>query len=282
MPELPEVETVVRGITPYLQGKTIRRLIYNRRNLRNPLPQDLPAKIAGQKIAHVLRRAKYILVLPEETNTGFYIHLGMSGRVRIHTTDAPYVPETHDHILLETEEGTTIAFNDPRRFGDLQEIPVNDWHQTPPFSTMGPEPLSNYFHADYLKQALMRKTQAIKPAIMDQRIVVGVGNIYACEALHRSGINPTRPAQSLDDKALVNLCQNIQSVLQEAINSGGSTLRDHRQADGSLGYFQHHFAVYDKAGTPCATCKRSDKVAHDIQKITQAGRSTFYCARCQI
>lgn len=257
MPELPEVETVVRELKQSLIGKKFGEIITLRDNIREPIP-DLSG-LHGAMIKSVTRRAKYIVI-----NDALVIHLGMSGQILI---DRPKERKKHDHVIFELSNGDEMVFNDARRFG-LVTLYKNEL-----FSHLGPEPLSDEFTTAYLKKALSTRKGPIKVAIMDQELVVGVGNIYAAESLFRSGINPKTPANKVKNHA--ELVKNIRKVLEEAIESGGSTLRDYVRSSGELGYFQHSFAVYGREGKPCIKCKTP------IEKITQGGRSTFFCPKCQ-
>ncbi len=257
MPELPEVETVVRELQRSLIGKSFTQIITLRDKIREPIP-DL-SQFEGKKIDSVTRRAKYIVI-----NDKLVIHLGMSGKVII---DKPQERKKHDHVVFELSSGEEMVFNDARRFG---LVALN----TPKFfSHLGPEPFAKEFNEKYLKTQLANRKIPVKVAIMDQELVVGVGNIYAAEALFRTGINPKTPASKV--KNLPLLITNIRAVLSEAIESGGSTLRDYVRSSGDLGYFQHSHAVYGRDKKPCIKCKTN------IEKITQGGRSTFYCPKCQ-
>ncbi|MCC6598689.1 MAG: bifunctional DNA-formamidopyrimidine glycosylase/DNA-(apurinic or apyrimidinic site) lyase [Alphaproteobacteria bacterium] len=290
MPELPEVEIVKRGLEPVMLGACIQALRLNRLDLRVPIPPDLPKTLAGQRIETILRRGKYILAFTGG-GAGFALHLGMSGRIRIYAPDEDYIPQKHDHVVFEMQAGQRIVFNDARRFGFLDAALANTWQATPPFNRMGPEPLDAGFTGETLALAFMNRKSPVKTALLDQRVVAGIGNIYACEALYRSGIAPDRAAGSLDGGESVRLAIALQDVLKDAIAAGGSTLRDHRMTDGSLGYFQHRFAVYDRENNACpdCVCERAGNAAKDglqtqnrpgvgIRRIVQGGRSTFYCA----
>jgi formamidopyrimidine-DNA glycosylase len=274
MPELPEVETVCRGLEPVLIGQVITKVDVRRKDLRKPFPKGLKTRIESAKVTHITRRAKYIQA---HLDNGFVlvIHLGMSGRIVFHPAD--YKPQTHDHFILHMQDGQQIVLNDPRRFGIVDLVAVDDLESHALFSHLGPEPLSNGFSGPVLAQALAGKKAAIKQVIMDQTIVVGVGNIYASEALFMAGINPEKPAGKVKADQAEALVSAIKKVLQKAIKAGGSTLRDHRQANGELGYFQHSFSVYDREGQVCITCAGK----RPIMRITQGGRSTFYCPTCQ-
>lgn len=269
MPELPEVEIVKRGLEEAVLGQRIKSLVYNRPNLRLPLPVELPAKLAGQRIEAFNRRGKYIIGLTEGGD-GFILHLGMSGVVKIIPSGEVYVPVKHDHVVFAMEDGGYIVFNDPRRFGFLKATHRDCWHVDDSFKAMGPEPLSNDFSGSILAAALKGRKSPIKTALLDQKIVAGVGNIYACEALYMSGISPERVAGSVQGARADKLAAAIVNVLRLAIESGGSSLKDYYHADGSLGYFQHKFKVYDREG---------DMIdgKYPVKRIVQSGRSTFYC-----
>jgi formamidopyrimidine-DNA glycosylase len=274
MPELPEVETVCRGLRPKLLDRKIIKVIQNRPNLRIPFPANLAERTQNRTVKSINRRAKYI-VIDLSSGESLIIHLGMSGRIVIHET--PPTPEKHDHLVINTDEGTQIILNDPRRFGmvDLCETSSIDEHRF--FVHLGPEPLGNTFDAEYLKTALENKKTNIKTALLDQRIVVGVGNIYAAEALYLSRISPDRSAGALTGAEVENLTRAIRETLIKAIEAGGSSLKDYVKADGELGYFQHKWAVYGKEGQKCPDCTCDFETTGGIKKITQGGRSTFYC-----
>lgn len=279
MPELPEVETVCRGLSKAMTGQRIEAITVNRKDLRIPFPARLK-EVAGARVKAIERRAKYILIRLDNGKT-MIVHLGMSGRMVVQGKDHAYEPEKHDHLLMKMQSGVKVVFNDPRRFGlvDLAETDTLAQHRL--FQHLGPEPLDKEFNAEYLAARLKEKKVAIKLAIMDQQLVVGVGNIYASEALFRAAIDPTRAARSLKQAEIPKLVEAIKRVLQDAIKAGGSSLRDYVQADGELGYFQHHWAVYDKAGKKCPGCTCDIKKTGGIEKITQGQRSTFYCPRKQ-
>jgi formamidopyrimidine-DNA glycosylase len=267
MPELPEVETVVRGLEKAMKGRAIARVTLNRADLRFPFPPAL-GRVRNARVESLSRRAKYILIALEKQKT-MIVHLGMSGRMTVTDT---YDPEKHDHMILELDNDAYVVFNDPRRFGlvDLADTPQLARHKF--FRHLGPEPFDKAFNAKYLAEKFRNKKTAVKLAIMDQRVVVGVGNIYASEALYEARIDPRRAAGSLNPAEIKKLAAAIRSTLARAIKAGGSSLRDYVQADGELGYFQHQWAVYGKAGKPCPACKKAC-----IVKITQGQRSTFYC-----
>lgn len=279
MPELPEVETVCRGLEKAMAGQKIAQVETLRGGLRIPFPRNLK-DIEGQKVSGITRRAKYILVHLSKGAT-LLLHLGMSGRMVIQGNNAEQPAEKHDHMVLHLSNGTRVVFNDPRRFGLVDLVASGAVAEHRFFRHLGPEPFSREFTAAYLLQKMKGKAPAIKIAIMDQRLVVGVGNIYAAEALFRAGIDPTRKAGSIKKAEAARLVGAIQAVLKEAIKAGGSSLRDYVQADGELGYFQHHFAVYGRKGKACAGCSCNVEKTGGIRQITQGGRSTFYCPRKQ-
>lgn len=272
MPELPEVETVCRGLDPVLTGQVITRVDMHRGDLRKPFPKNLKTHVESAQVTHIMRRAKYILVHLDNDYV-LVMHLGMSGRIVFHPRD--YKPQAHDHFILHLKDGQQIVFNDPRRFGIVDLVKESELDAHTLFSHLGPEPLSNNFSGPVLASALTNKKAAIKQVIMDQQIVVGVGNIYASEALFLAKISPVKAAGIVKGDKAEALTAAIKSVLQKAIKAGGSTLRDHRQANGELGYFQHSFSVYDREGLPCSGCKGV------IKRIVQGGRATFYCPKCQ-
>lgn len=274
MPELPEVETVCRGLAPVLAGQVIARAVMRRKDLRKPFPGGLRTLIESAKVVQITRRAKYIRI---HLDNGYVllIHLGMSGRLVCYPCD--YKPQTHDHFILHMQDGRQIVLNDPRRFGLVDIAGAAALEDHPLFAHLGPEPLSGGFSAPVLAASLKGRKAAIKQVIMDQRVVVGVGNIYASEALFMAGISPVRPAGALTADQVERLTAAIRQVLQKAIAAGGSTLRDYRQAHGELGYFQHNFSVYDREGLACVTCTGK----RPVMRIIQGGRSTFYCPSCQ-
>ena len=331
MPELPEVETVRRGLQPVLEGRRIVELEQRRPDLRFPFPENFAERIAGRRIETVNRRSKYLVVGIEGGET-LIMHLGMSGRFTIALPEGPattpgvFVHDTglngaqpntglpsvgknrwsnttshvntslrgveqgsvgqqqkHDHVVFRTDEGATVTYNDPRRFGFMVMTATADLQHHPLIAGLGPEPLGNALHAGHLAARAAGRTVDLKAFLMDQRNVAGLGNIYVCEALYRAGLSPQRSASSLARRSgnpterAERLVNAIRSVLIEAIAAGGSSLRDYRQADGALGYFQHSFSVYGREGEPCATpaCRGT------VRRIVQAGRSTFYCPACQ-
>jgi formamidopyrimidine-DNA glycosylase len=274
MPELPEVEIVMRGMEAALGCAEITQVVKNRDGLRTPFPKNLERLLKGRVIVNYARRAKYV-VLTLDDKSHFLFHLGMSGYVDIKKNGETYQAKKHDHLVIHFKTGQTLALNDARRFGAVYYVPTGD--EFPMLAHLGPEPLGNEFHTDYLVNILARKQVAIKIAIMDQKVVVGVGNIYASEALYEAGIDPRREAHTVTREELERLVVAIQQVLRRAIEAGGSTLKDYRQADGALGYFQHQFKVYGRVGKPC---ERKDCKCHKkegIVKITQGGRATFFC-----
>ena len=288
MPELPEVETVRRGLAPVLEGARLKRVEIHRPDLRFPFPEHFAERLTGRSIARMERRAKYLLARLDGGET-LAMHLGMSGRFTIvadkksktaqpggfYYANAP--DPTHTHVVFETEKGARVEYNDPRRFGFMVLIDTAALEAHKLFKGMGPEPLGNSFNAAHLGAAFAARKQNVKATLLDQRIVAGLGNIYVCEALHRASISPKRAAGKIATKRLEALTTAVRDVLGEAIEAGGSSLKDYAHADGALGYFQHRFRVYDKEGKACPTpgCKG------EIARIVQGGRSTFYCATCQ-
>jgi formamidopyrimidine-DNA glycosylase len=267
MPELPEVETTVRGLEHVLKGKRIARIEARRADLRHAFPKDLGQRLTGARVTHLHRRAKYGLIDTDRGDT-LVFHLGMSGSWRINHTKL----ETHDHLLIETDDGHRLALNDPRRFGSVDLVETDQLSDWPPFKALGPEPLD--LDSRELRKRLAGRTAAIKLLLLDQRIVAGLGNIYVCEALYRAGIHPKRAGGSLSLERLKKLVPAIHDVLAEAIAAGGSTLRNFASPDGELGYFSKSFAVYDREGEPC-------RCGGQVKRIVQGGRSTFYCPKCQ-
>jgi len=275
MPELPEVETVRRGLQPVLEGRRLERVIQRRPDLRFPLPDGFGQRLTGKRVEAVERRAKFMMVRIEGGDTLLW-HLGMSGRVMMFPEAAP-PPEKHDHVEFVTDAGFTVRFNDARRFGFMDLVTADELATHPMLAKLGPEPLGDDFDGAVLAARLKGKVTPIKAALLDQRVVAGIGNIYASEALYKAGISPKRLAKSVQGGRAVKLAAAIKQVLVAAIAAGGSTLRDHRQPNGELGYFQHAFEVYDRAGKPCPGCDCGGAV----RQIVQAGRSTFYCAARQ-
>lgn len=282
MPELPEVETVRRGLAPSMEGAVIAKASVNRPDLRWPFPERMAERLTGARVERLRRRSKYILA---DLSTGetLLIHLGMSGRMLVsgdplgqfvHNHPAP---EKHDHVVLDMDSGARITFNDPRRFGAMDLMPTATAEAHPLLASIGPEPLGNGFSESHLISQLKPRNMPIKSALLDQKIVAGLGNIYVCEALFRGGIHPARRAKRISESRIAALVPIIRDVLSRAIEAGGSSLRDFRQADGELGYFQHSFDVYGREGEGCKTpgCPES------IRRIVQSGRSSFYCPQCQ-
>ncbi|WP_170327776.1 bifunctional DNA-formamidopyrimidine glycosylase/DNA-(apurinic or apyrimidinic site) lyase [Ruegeria arenilitoris] len=282
MPELPEVETVRRGLTPAMEGVVIERADVNRPDLRWPFPDRMAERLTGQRVDRLRRRSKYILADLSSGET-LLIHLGMSGRMTVSgdplgqfVHEHP-MPEKHDHVVFHMANGARVTFNDPRRFGAMDLLPTATAEAHKLLSVLGPEPLGNDFHEQHLIEAFRGKNTPVKSALLDQGIVAGLGNIYVCEALYRAGVSPRRKAGQISAARVAALVPIIRQVLQDAIEAGGSSLRDFRQADGELGYFQHSFDVYGREGEPCRT-EGCDAV---VKRITQSGRSSFYCAQCQ-
>lgn len=282
MPELPEVETVRRGLAPVMEGQVIAQAHVNRPDLRWPFPPGMAERLTGARITRLGRRSKYILA---DLSTGetLIVHLGMSGRMLISGVtmgrfhhDHP-APAKHDHVVFDMADGARVTFNDARRFGAMDLIETDRVADHWLLAGLGPEPLGNAFHEDYLIARLKGRATPIKTALLDQRVVAGLGNIYVCEVLHRAGISPRRKVGRIAAPRLAALVPVIRTVLQEAIAAGGSSLRDYRQSDGELGYFQHNFRAYGREGGACPT----PGCAGTIARIVQSGRSTFYCPQCQ-
>ncbi len=282
MPELPEVETVRRGLSPAMEGAVIEQADVNRPDLRWPFPDRMAQRLTGQRVDRLRRRSKYILADLSSGET-LLIHLGMSGRMTVsgdplgqfaHTHP---MPEKHDHVVFHMANGARITFNDPRRFGAMDLLPTATAEDHKLLAVLGPEPLGNDFHEQHLVGAFKGKNTPVKSALLDQGIVAGLGNIYVCEALFRARVSPRRKAGQISAPRVAALVPIIRQVLQEAIEAGGSSLRDFRQADGELGYFQHSFDVYGREGEACRTAG----CGSTIKRITQSGRSSFYCAQCQ-
>ena len=287
MPELPEVETVRRGLAPAMEGERFDKVEVRRGDLRWPLPRGFAQKLHGKLVEGLGRRAKYLLA---DLSSGdvLLMHLGMSGSFRVgkNSTPGTYYHErskstAHDHIVFHMSNGKTVTFNDPRRFGSMKLVPRARLEQEPLLRALGPEPLGNEFDPAMLAKACAGKKTSLKAALSDQRVVAGLGNIYVCEALFRARLSPKRQASTIADRngrpneRADRLVEAIKAVLRDAIEAGGSSLRDHRRADGSLGDFQHNFRVYDREDEPCPHCKGK------IKRIVQVGRSTFYCPSCQ-
>ncbi len=282
MPELPEVETVRRGLLPVMQGQVITLAQVNRDGLRWPFPAGMAARLTSARVLGLRRRSKYILADLSSGET-LLIHLGMSGRMLISGQtlgvfhhDHP-APQKHDHVVLHIENGVRVTFNDARRFGAMDLMPTLGAEGHALLAALGPEPLGNAFDQTYLVSRLKGRNTPIKSALLDQHIVAGLGNIYVCETLFRAGISPQKKAGDLPEKRVAGLVAIIRDVLTEAIEAGGSSLRDYRQADGELGYFQHSFKVYDREGQPCP----AQGCTGVVNRIVQSGRSSFYCPKCQ-
>ena len=292
MPELPEVETVRRGLAPVMEGARFVEVVAHRGDLRWPLPKDFVERLKNKTVTGLGRRAKYLLA---DLSSGdvLVMHLGMSGSFRVareerETSPGSYYHDrskdtAHDHVVFRMSSGATIRFNDPRRFGSMKIVARDKLDQEPLLRALGPEPLGNEFDAGMLAAACQGKNTSLKAALLDQRVVAGLGNIYVCEALNRALLSPRRQASTIAAKggaptARAHLLTDaIKAVLNDAIKAGGSSLRDHRQTDGDLGYFQHSFRVYDRAGEQCPTPKCKGR----IRRIVQGTRSTFFCPVCQ-
>jgi formamidopyrimidine-DNA glycosylase len=292
MPELPEVETVRRGLQPVMEGSRILKVEARRKDLRFPFQADFVARLQGQTVTGLGRRAKYLMA---DLGSGdvLLMHLGMSGSFRVQKPDGPDSPgafhhprgkdAAHDHVVFHMSSGADVVFNDPRRFGYMKVIARDALDEEPLLRGLGPEPLGNEFDAGLLARACAGKKTSLKAALLDQRVVAGLGNIYVCEALYRARLSPRRLAMTLATKKgepsdhAKRLVDAIHAVLNQAIEAGGSSLRDHRQTSGELGYFQHSFKVYDREGEPCGA-KGSGGV---VRRFTQNGRSTFWCPKCQ-
>ena len=287
MPELPEVETVRRGLVPALEGATLSAVEIRRPDLRFPLPPDLAERLDGNRVRRVRRRAKY-LAIDLATRETLLVHLGMTGRFTVRTEKGegtpgafahPVAAEKHEHIVLRADGGAAgpvrVGFADPRRFGYWDLVGTGEAEASRWLAGMGPEPLGEDWTPKALRASLAGRRTPIKAALLDQRVVAGLGNIYVCEALHRTGISPRREARTIGQRRAERLVPAIKAVLAEAIRAGGSTLRDYADANGERGAFQHAFAAYGREGEPCSGC------GEPIRRIVQSGRSTFYCGRCQ-
>jgi formamidopyrimidine-DNA glycosylase len=286
MPELPEVETVRRGLAPAMEGARIDKVEVRHRGLRWPITKDFEKRLEGQTVTSVGRRAKYLIV-DVASGDVLVMHLGMSGSFRVNDGKiAQYHHEkskstAHDHVVFHMSNGCVLTFNDPRRFGSMKLVARIKIDDEPLLNGIGPEPLGNAFDAAMLAKAVAGKNTSLKAALLDQRVVAGLGNIYVCEALFRAHLSPLRKASTIANRKAqpneraIALVDAIKAVLHDAIKAGGSSLRDHRRADGSLGDFQHNFLVYDREGKPCPGGKGT------VKRIVQNGRSTFYCPSCQ-
>ena len=280
MPELPEVETVMRGLVPAMEGLRIAHVTLNRPDLRWPLPENMAARLEGARVERLRRRSKYILA-DLDTGESLLIHLGMSGRMLVsgimlgdYHFEHP-APEKHDHVVLDMEGGARVTFNDARRFGAMDLVRTDREAAHWLLAGLGPEPLGNDFSEAYLIARLHERKSPVKTVLLDQHVVAGLGNIYVNEVLFRAGIDPRRQAARIAAKRIGQIVPLVREVLSEAIEAGGSSLRDHRQASGKLGYFQHTFRVYDREGEPCPVC------GTPIRRIVQSGRSSFFCPSCQ-
>jgi formamidopyrimidine-DNA glycosylase len=291
MPELPEVETVVRGLRPALEGRRIARAETRRPDLRFPFPARFAERLTGRTVTEVVRRAKYILIRLDSGET-WLSHLGMSGRFTVAPGAAASsgqaghnsgwaLLEKHDHVVVETDSGDRLVFNDTRRFGFMDLLPPGGEAQSAHLRDLGPEPLSDAFDGPYLAATLRGRKTPVKAALLDQHVVAGIGNIYACEALWRAGISPRRSAHTIAGGRAARLSAAVRSVLEDAIEAGGSSLRDYVHTDGELGYFQHSWTVYGREGEACAKCPDAGHGDCRISRIVQSGRSTFYCSRQQ-
>jgi formamidopyrimidine-DNA glycosylase len=283
MPELPEVETVRRGLAPVMEGARFAKVEAHRGDLRWPLPKDFAQRLTGQTVSGLGRRGKYLLV-DLASGDVLLMHLGMSGSFRVlRGGENKSAQLAHDHVVFRMSNGAVATFNDPRRFGSMKIVTRDKLDQEPLLRAMGPEPLGNEFDAAMLARACRGKKTSLKAALSDQRVVAGLGNIYVCEALHRARLSPKRRASTIATRTgapkehATRLVAGIRDVLNDAIKAGGSSLRDHRRTDGEIGLFQHNFRVYDREGKSCPTprCKGT------IKRIVQTGRSTFYCPVCQ-
>ena len=287
MPELPEVETVRRGLAPAMEGASFAKVEVRDRRLRWPIVRNFAKRLQGKRVDGLGRRAKYLLA---DLSSGdvLIMHLGMSGSFRVGKDAKPGVyyhekskSAAHDHVVFHMSNGQVVTFNDPRRFGSMKLVARAKLDKEKLLSALGPEPLGNEFDAAMLATACAEKKTSLKAALGDQRVVAGLGNIYVCEVLYRARLSPKRQASTIAERngkpnaRAGALVEAVRAVLKDAIKAGGSSLRDHRQADGSLGNFQHHFSVYDREGEPCPNCKGK------IKRIVQSGRSTFYCPSCQ-
>ncbi|MCL6286126.1 bifunctional DNA-formamidopyrimidine glycosylase/DNA-(apurinic or apyrimidinic site) lyase [Ruegeria sp. 2012CJ41-6] len=282
MPELPEVETVRRGLLPAMEGVILKRTEVNRPDLRWPFPDRMAERLSDVRVDRLRRRSKYLL-LDLSSGETLLVHLGMSGRMTVSGDPLGQflhehpMPEKHDHVVFHMGNSARVTFNDPRRFGAMDLMPTDGAEQHKLLVVLGPEPLGNAFDEPHLIAALKGRNTPVKSALLDQGIVAGLGNIYVCETLYRASISPRRKAGKISAPRVAAMVPIIRAVLSEAIEAGGSSLRDFRQADGELGYFQHRFDVYDREGQPC----RTPDCPGVIARIVQSGRSSFYCPACQ-
>jgi formamidopyrimidine-DNA glycosylase len=279
MPELPEVETVCRGLAPVLEGHRLVQVVQRRPDLRFPLPERFAERLTGRRIKRVRRRGKYILITLDRDEV-LLCHLGMSGRMLLSEQTAP-PPSPHDHILFTTDEGRQVRFNDVRRFGIMDLVPETELSNHWLLRDLGPEPLGNAFSGPVLAAALRGKRTSIKAALLDQRVVAGIGNIYACEGLYAARLSPRRLAYTVQGRRAERLARALRDVLTRAVAAGGSSLRDYVQTSGELGYFQHAWAVYDREGLACPDCCCVPAETGGIRRVVQSNRSTFYCPRLQ-
>jgi|TARA_Y100000590_G_scaffold467669_1_gene647389 formamidopyrimidine-DNA glycosylase len=278
MPELPEVETTRKGLIPALVGETFSKVDVRSSGLRFPFPRNLSSKIQNRRVISINRRAKYLLICLEG-DLVLLIHLGMSGRMRVFIKGDKIPPiDKHDHLIFRTLCGTEVRFNDARRFGALDLVSAKKLNTHPLICDLGPEPLSESFNGTLLAERIIEKKTNIKAALLDQKTIAGIGNIYACEALYYANLSPRRAAYTIQGKRADRLASSIQGVLKAAIKAGGSSLRDFRQSDGGLGYFQHQFAVYGREGELCPRCKAANHNQGCVNRTVQNGRSTFYCS----
>ena len=282
MPELPEVGTIMRGISPFLEGATIKRIKLNRADLRWPFPKNFTSRLKEAKVLNLKRRSKYILI---DLNTGetLLIHLGMSGKILVSDSKiGNYFYEyskgsDHDHVIFELNDGTKVTYNDPRRFGAMDLAKTDDLNNHKFLEKLGPEPLGNNFNSDYLKTELSKRESPIKNVLLNQSVVAGLGNIYVCEALFMSGISPKKRASKISKIKCEELVRNIRAVLMSAIEAGGSSLKDFTDIQGNSGYFQFEFYVYGRENECC----KIKNCGRKIKRISQSGRSSFYCPSCQ-
>ena len=280
MPELPEVETVRRGLAAIWEGRRFLQVTCRRAGLRQPFPPRFAERLTGRTVESMGRRAKY-LVIRLDGDLVLLVHLGMSGRMVIAPRGRNEPPGPHDHVSFVSDDGNEVTFTDPRRFGLMTLCAAQDLAGHPLLAGLGPEPLDESFAAPVLAAALDGKAGPIKTVLLDQKVVAGLGNIYVCESLFRAGIAPTRPAGSLTAPEVARLVPAVKAVLTEAIAAGGTTLRDHMRPDGELGYFQHSFAVYGREGEACPGCDCDRAGGGGVSRLVQAGRSTFFCAKRQ-
>lgn len=279
MPELPEVETVRRGLAPFFEGRVLQRVAQRRPDLRRPFPEDFERRLTGRRVTAARRRAKYML-WDLDDGWSLIIHLGMSGRMVL--GDAwPQAPGPHDHVIFAADSGKTVIFSDPRRFGLMDLAETARLGEHPLFADLGPEPLGNEFSGPVLAARLQGRKSPLKTVLLDQKTVAGLGNIYVAEALFIAGLHPARLAAEVTAQEAERLAAAVRAVLERAIAAGGSSLRDYVQADGELGYFQHDFAVYDREGRACGACDCDVTATGGVRRIVQAGRSTFYCPQRQ-